>query len=321
MIDTAAPSSSLDRLEAFLREELARGDEKADAVVPILRHLLANDGTSVFSDAILASIRGMLDHLARQLLDWRGCADGDGSDAQPDPDQLVALTDALAGNPALLRHVHAQALEWQFTCRLEHRLGVDPVLSPLLQALVASPDEAVSALAMRLLASQTRWCQTQRRMQLALFELPGDLFHAALLCMRTVAWAEPESDARAARAEVRARAHYDEAATRLGLLARLVEGMGSGAVAALSISHAGAAFFLSALAIGSGQDRDMAVLSTDESQATRLALGLRAAGLRHQGVEEQFLALHPDVALPPDFDRIDADRAAAVLSVAGSRWG
>lgn len=72
--------------------------------------------------------------------------------------------------------------------------------------------------------------------------------------------------------------------------------------------------FLSAVALASGQEREMAVLSTNEGQLARLALALRAAGLRTPAVEEQFVSLHPDVALPDGFDTLGADRAAAVLA-------
>ncbi len=68
-----------------------------------------------------------------------------------------------------------------------------------------------------------------------------------------------------------------KAAAASALLARLVTGMGGGAIAALSVDHAGAAIFLTALSIGSGQDRDLAVLSTNDRQLARLALALRAA--------------------------------------------
>jgi hypothetical protein len=93
--------------------------------------------------------------------------------------------------------------------------------------------------------------------------------------------------------------------------------MGAGAVAALSIHHAGAAIFLSALGIASGQDRDLATLATSETQRTRLALALCAAGLKPAAIEEQLLALDPDAALPEGLDRLTPDRAAALLAIAG----
>ena len=57
-----------------------------------------------------------------------------------------------------------------------------------------------------------------------------------------------------------------------------------------------------------------------EGQVARLALTLRAAGLRPEAIEEQFLAIHPDVSLPDGFEALGADRAAAILarSVAGA---
>jgi hypothetical protein len=90
--------------------------------------------------------------------------------------------------------------------------------------------------------------------------------------------------------------------------------MGSGARAALSVTHAGVAIFATALGMASGQGRDLAVLAACEGQSGRLALALRAAGLRPEAVEEQFVALHPDGALPKGFESLDADRAAALLA-------
>jgi hypothetical protein len=94
-------------------------------------------------------------------------------------------------------------------------------------------------------------------------------------------------------------------------------GMGEQAVRALAIDHAGLALFSTALAMASRQDRNLAVLSFADRQFARLALALRAAGLQQRAVEEQFLFLHPDTALPAGFATLGADRAAALL--AGSR--
>ncbi|MFN5819360.1 MAG: hypothetical protein ACK44Y_02890, partial [Novosphingobium sp.] len=51
-----------------------------------------------------------------------------------------------------------------------------------------------------------------------------------------------------------------------------------------------------------------------EGQLARLALALRAAGVRPENVEEQVLAIHPDVSLPEGFETLGADRAAALLA-------
>lgn len=301
-------------VEDVLRDDLAQGDSLIGSLGPILRHLLANDDHSLFSDEIVARVRGMLEHLAGQLLHAQADAAGLEDRQNFIAERLPAFIESFLGNPALLSHCHALALEWQLTERLQARNGVDPVLSPLLQALIASSDAETADLGMMTLAAQARFVQAQRRMELPLAELPGDLFHAALITMR--AQVSEADDDTAAAAETALRARFDEAGSRRGLLAHLVTGMGGGAIAALAIDHAGAAIFLTALAIGSGQDRDLAVLSTNDRQVARLALALRAAGLKPQAVEAQFLYLHPEISLPERFDELDADRAAALLSAA-----
>ncbi|MDE8654182.1 hypothetical protein [Novosphingobium album (ex Liu et al. 2023)] len=314
MIERAVPPAQPDSVEAVLREELARGDAMAETVLPILRHLIANKDNSVFSDEILARVRGMIGAIAAELLDARLAASGDGEGPARDPAALQALFDALIDNPALLSHTHALALEWQLTERLQARLALDPVVPPLLQALVASPEPGTQEMAMRLLAAQSRFCQNQRRMMLPLCELPGDLLHAALVAARAQAGPAADADERVALAESRLRARYDEGASRLGLISQLVLGMGGGMIAALSVTHAGVAIFLSAMAIGSGQGRDAAILATHDAQWARLALALRSAGLKPAGVAEQILALHPQASLPDEFASLSAERAATILA-------
>jgi hypothetical protein len=310
MTENSAQAISVEAVGAVLRDELAHGDALIGTISPILRHLLANDEHSVFGDDIIARVRGMMSDVARQLLDQLAIGAGAGEERDHLPAHVAALVDSMVAHTGFLGHVHALALEWQLTERLQARLALDPVLSPLLQALVASPDPGVASSAMALLASQARFIQAQRRMQLPLVELPGDLVHAAVLAMRGHAG----NDEAAAAAEQAIRTSYDEGRSRLGLISRLITGMGGGATAALSISHAGTAMFISALALGSGQDRDMAVLATNEGQLARLALALRAAGLRQQAIEEQFVSLHPEVALPPGFEQLGSDHAAALLA-------
>lgn len=307
MSDAVATPRATDPVESRLRGALDQGDVVLGTVAPVLRHLLASDDSGLFGDAILARVRGMIGDVARQLLARIEGGEGD----------VAALTLALTDNPAFLRHVHALVLEWHLTELLQARLALDPVLSPLLQALVASSDETTAALAMKFLAAQARFGQAQRRMRLALAELPGDLLHLALVSLRGVAGGTAEADQRVAAAEVAIRADYDEARSRLGLLSRLVTGMGAGAVAALSLHHAGAAIFLTALAVSARQDRDLATLATSETQRTRLALALCAAGLKPEAIEEQLLALDPDAELPEGIDRLAPDRAAALIAGAG----
>ena len=315
MIETA-PGAAADPavVEGLLRDELGQGDAMLGSAAPILRHLLANDDNSIFSEEVIARLRGMFADLARQLLDLLAAAEGESASREHAPADIAALSDLLLEQPALLGHAHAVALEGQLAERLHARLALDPVLSPLLQALVASAQAGIAADAMALLASQARFVQAQRRMQLPLIELPGDLLHTVLLAMRHHAGAGAADQERAAAAEMQMRSRYDESRTRLGQVARIVTAMGAGASVALSVSHAGVAIFVSALALASGQDRDLAVLSTGEGQLARLALSLRAAGLKPQAIEEQFLSLHPDALMPESFDVLSVDRAAAILA-------
>lgn len=310
MSEMFAPVRAEATVEDVLRDELAQGDAVIGTIAPILRHLLANDDQALFNDEIVARVRGMIDHVARQVLDAVEDAHGMGASHDHGEAAVAQLVATLVERSALLGHVHAQALEFQLTERLQVRIALDPVLSPLLQALVASPDSGTAASAVALLAAQARFVQAQRRMQLPLGELPADLFHAVLQALRTVE-ADPDI---LLSAEKALRAGFDEGRSRLGLLSRLVLGMGGGATAALDIGHAGVGLFLTALSLGSGQDRDLTALAAHEGQPARLALALRAAGVRPDAVEGQFLAIHPDVSLPEGFDTLGADRAAALLA-------
>ncbi len=301
---------TVDAVDALLRDELERGDAILANARPILRHLLANDDRALFSDEIIARIRGMMQHIAAQLL-FAGAAAAEAANrAAYVAEREEALAQALFEDTAFLAHAHALVLEAQLTERLQARSGIDAVLSPLVQELIAAPEPDVAALAMTLLAAQARFMQQFRRMELPLGELPGDLFHQALVLLRE----QDDRPPAAALAEAALRDGFDEAGGRLGLLARLVMALGPRASRALAIDHAGLALFATALAMASGQPRGVAVLSFADRQFARLALALRAAGLRQDAVEEQFVFLHPDTSLPEGFELIRADRAAALLA-------
>jgi len=276
-----------------MRDGLARGDGVIAGVGPVLRHLLVNDDRDYFADDILAALRGMIADVARQLA---------GEDAP-------VLARALVDVPGLVAQAHALAVEGQLTRRLRETQGLDPVLSPLTQALIASPRGDLAALAMQVLAAQARFVQQQRRMQWPLAELPADLLHGALQARQAVSGEDAVSDA-ALRAE------YDEGVTRLSLLARLIAQIGAGSLAALDLSHAGVALFATALAQAGGQGRGPALLSMLSRHAERLVLGLRAGGLSASGVEAVLLVLHPGARPPEGLGRIDAERAARLLAQA-----
>lgn len=60
-----APQSPI---ESVLADELARGDVVLGTAGPMLGMLLANYGHGLFSDEVVARVRGMVSHAARQLL-------------------------------------------------------------------------------------------------------------------------------------------------------------------------------------------------------------------------------------------------------------
>jgi hypothetical protein len=306
---------TLESVETRLREELAQGDATLSTAAPILRHLLVNEDQALFSDEVVARVRGMLADVARQLLhaqaDAARIADPAGFVAEREAD----LTERLAGETALLAHVHALTIEARLALQLQARSNVDPVLCPLLQEQVASRDDAVAGSAMAVLAAEARFIQHHRRMALPLGELPGDLLHIALLAMREEAG---EQDAAAVAAERHLRDNFDASRGRLGLMSRLVMRMGKTAPRALDVGHAGLAIFATALGMASAQPRDLAVLSFSDRQFARLALAMRAAGLKQAAVEAQFLYFHPEIALPEGFDKLTADRAAIMLAAASS---
>ncbi|WP_343807456.1 hypothetical protein [Alteraurantiacibacter aestuarii] len=296
--------------EDILRGELQRGDLVIATTRPILRHLLATSDQSLFSDMVIARVRGMIGHVARQLLFARGQADGVEDLGSYADLREARLTQMLMEDSAFLAHAHAQTLEMQLADQLQRRSGIDLVLSPLLQELAASTDAQMAALSMRVLAEQARFVQQQRRMELPLAELPGDLFHRALLILRTL---DDEADG-AQRTEAGLRDRFDESNSRLGLITRLIMGMGKTAPRALAIDHGGLAVFATALAMASGQDRNLAIYSFGENQIARLALSMRAAGLKPSALEEQILYIHPDISMPAGLDMISGDQAAAMLA-------
>lgn len=315
MNEAAFTSTGPDTAESRLRDALDRSGAVLAGAGPVLHHLLADDDSGLFGDAVVARVHGMARDVARQLLQ-RLTSNASGEPQPPEEGAVASLTAAIIDSRAFLSHLHALALEWQITEGLLDRLALDPVLSPLLQALIGSPDAITAALAMKLLAAQARFGQEQRRMRLPIGELPGDLLHGALITLRAVAGVEVAVARAAAAAEAAIRAEYDEARTRLGLAARLVASMGAGALAALSLEHAGAVLFLSALAEELPQDRDRIVLAAAERQQLQLALALCAAGLKPATITAQLLALQPDAELPHDIARLSPDRALALLVAA-----
>lgn len=301
-------------VEAILRDELARENRAGAAVVPVLRHLLSSNAHALVSDAILARVRGMLVDCAAQLLTaMAGREPATRSPAMADPEALDQCAEALMVDERLLGFCHALANESLLAERFQQRHLIDPVLSPLLQELIASEDPAVATMAMSTLAAQSRFIQSQRRMELSLGELPAEMFHAV------IALGQRKADDETARTGLaRLQLGYDEAASRLGLLTRLVSAMRRGVVAALSLDHAGLALFASALSIQTRHSREVGVLACHEGQGARLVLALRSAGLSLAAIERQFLLVEPVARLPRAIAALSQERAAALLGASGA---
>lgn len=312
IMDRAEPASDDD-----FRVALARGDSMLEGIEPILGHLLSAPDHSLFSDEIVARVRGMLADLARQVLRKQAEATGQRSCESFAERHGEALAEHFQACKALLSHCHALAVEWQLTDRLEAEWGLDPILSPLMQQLIADLDESVSSIAMAALSAQARFAQGQRRMGLFLGELPGELVHDLIFAWRGYC-GESRSDS-IDRAEARMRQSFDESASRLALFERLL--VRANRRTALSLEDAGAGLFFTALAKYSGQTREMAVLSSHARQTVRFALGLRSAGVEPRHIDDILLRLHPGAAPLADLDRIDQEKARGMLLDAAHVFG
>ena len=282
-----------------LRRDLAQCDSALAGVAPVLSHLLATNGQALVSEDLVARMRGMLGNLAGSMLSAE--AEATAGSKQIDSSRLIGLSNRLAGSSILVSHCYALAMEGQLTADLEERCGIDQVLTPLLQELIASTDDSIAELAMATMSAQARYVQAQRRMSLPIVELPAELFHEAVSQWRSSVSEGYQSE-------------LDEGNSRLGLLTRLIGAMGNGVRAALDLEHAGFALFATALARTSKQPRELAVLSCHERQATRLAIALRAAGLKPEEVRKQFLMIQNDLTLPDGADLVAPETAAAMLA-------
>ena len=304
--------------EARLVSALAASANAVAAVPPVLRHLVLAGDPALFSDRVVARVRSLLDDLAAQLL-GPARAPIAGMTLPSEGDEVRhALATSLSAHPALLSHAHALALEAALAERLCSSLGLDPVFSPLLARLTASSEPARSAPARALVAAQARFVEAQRRGQLPLEELPGDLLHLALITKRAqLGSADPVGQGRAAAAARDARAVPEASETRLALLHAVVAGLGTGADAAVDIADGGVALFLTTLALGSGQQRDAVALASGISQLPRLAVALVASGIGADAAARQVCAIHPGAAIPDGLERLAPEHAAALLACAG----
>lgn len=298
-------------IEAVMRQELAQGDRALAAVAPVLNHLLASPGHRLVNDDVLARMRGMLADIARQLLSAQSKAMGEKGYAVL-AEKEDGLINQLASSTTVLSHCFALAIEGNIARELERRSGIDPVLSPLMQELIAAKDNAASELAMAAMSAQARFMQSQLRMHLAVSDLTAELFHEVLQCWSKFARGEGPEVLFATEAKLRNT--YDESASRPGLLSRLVTSMQGGVQACFSLEHAGMALFTSGLASKIRQPRELVALACHEQQMARLALTLRAAGLKRDQLAKQLLLLHDEVDLPERFSELSTEQALELLT-------
>ena len=302
--------------QSALRDALAKGDAILAASPTLLRHLMAGRDRTLFGDEVIARGRGMLGHVARQMLAPLMSA---GEIAQPDAEAMEReLADALTQDADFLGHVHALAIEAMLADRLQRDAAIDAVLSPLMQELAATPDPQLAERAMQALAAQARFVQQVRQMELPLGELPGDLFHRALQILEQhLAGAGAPT-----HAEEGLRDAYDEGQGRLAQLAQLVMSLGSDVERALAVEHAGLAIFATALGMATGQGRGLAILSCCEQHLPRLALSLRAAGLDPDTAERQLALFDPSHSLSESLDLIQPAQAGIMLDASRREaWG
>lgn len=293
--------------EALIRAQFAREERVRAAVGTVLPHLVGDDDSAPLGEEPVIRTRALLAALAADLLREQADAGRQGL--------VQALAQALATRSALLTHCHALALEAATAERLAPA-GIDPVLSPLIETLLAVPDAAApdsadyntAALAMTALAAQARFTCRQRRMDAVANELPAILMHEALVALADLPGG-PGDDAVAAL-----RATYDEGRSRLSLLARLALAAADHAEALLDPVQAGFALFATALAERAGAPREEVVLAGAPGQELRLALLLRAAGAAAPAARAALAAIHPLARLPTTWDDLPAARASALLA-------
>lgn len=299
--------------EEILSDALTRGDAALASNGAILRHLLHNDDQSMFTDEIVARVRGMIQHIARQLLRAQIDADQNGDSFALSEAALERLTGILTSNGALLGHVHALALEYRLCDRLQFRLRLDPVMPPMTSELRARGGEGAAGI-MHLISAQARFCQDQCDMELPLVELPERLFHSVLIAQQMQA-AEPDQNVLAI-AHARLRGVYESHTNRHALLLQAVAIARAAEQDLFNVAHAGVSVFLSGLAQATRQVREHVVLAAFDRRMTRLALSLRAAGVPQEKVAVQFACFHPDAAVPREYDMVDAHQAALILAQA-----
>jgi hypothetical protein len=291
----AAIPDGPERDGAQARMALGAADHRLAAAGAVLERHVGIGPSRLLDDETVTRVRALAGDLASQLVEG-------------DPVLVDAVRDLLVTNRAILIHLHALAVETRVTAILATRRAIDPVLPPLVRRRLdpAAVGQDVVTATTALLAAQTRLGQLLRRMRLPLAELPADLQHLAQAVADAVRADRGMADA-PPRPPV-----ADEPYGRLALLRRVLAGLGDDMALALRIDDAGLPLFLSALALASQHPREAVTLACAEDHPIRLALLLRAAGLRCDEAAAQLLAIRPD-ADPALVALVDHAQAAEAL--------
>lgn len=308
----AEPFALDDEAVRSARIALVDGGQARDQVDPVLHYLLLRPDADVFNDAVLARTNALLADMAWRLLTG-GSAPADEQAAAQTP---LDLARKLARQPELAGFCHALAVEEQVAVRLSEEAGLDPVLPPLVQNLVASDDPQISSLAMSALTAQTRAGQWLRRGELPLTELPADVLNLALLVRREHIGDQPREQV--AAAEARLRADHDDGATRIAFYDRLATALGPAGV--LDLPHAGVPLFTAMLSQRARLSRRRSALLLTSGQRSTLAVILRAVGLKRRQIARQLLLLDPQAPLPDFLPRLRR-QDARLLIAAGEAGG
>lgn len=290
MIGRNASLSAADT-QAAIRLQLARGEAIAEAAEAAMRSSLAHAGASLVSAEATARVASMLRCIALRVL----AADGG---QQGSVDLVQEFVSDLANNGALLRHLHALALEFALGERLRTRFLLDPVAPPLLIGCLAGEgDRAIAA--RRVLQMQAASVEAQRRMEVAPADLPRSIVSSALAI-----------PGRATDESLLSWCSEDRAA-RPALLAEL---LGATDKRVRGVLEMGPALFLTAVASASGRERTEVALATAPGQQVRLALILSAAGMEAESIERELTIVYgATTPLPAGLALAEPDAAVALL--------
>jgi hypothetical protein len=290
----------------------------------LLRPLALGQADGSLGDGVVAHVRGLLEDVARQLVEALAGAAHAGGTCMEGGAQ-AAFVALLASNGTFLGGLHALALEWRLTARLEERQGIDSVLTPLLLAALAveaegSEDDTPLALARGLAGAQFRFCLDSRRMRLPLGELPPDLFRIALAALHLHASGLPAADrddahSRAIIAERSLRLRFDAERGRLALLRRFAgEGAGAASKPGSTRSDTGRGRPVPDRAGPDDRPRaragPLAARASPDRRTGAGAAGRRASGGAGGGCVQ---ALHPDALVPGALLAITPQDAAQML--------